>query len=385
LKADLEMAKSRVEQDVVIVGAGAAGIGIAHVFKTLGLTRFQVLERHQIGESFLRWPKEMKFITPSFTSNAFGLPDLNAVTMDTSPAYTLEAEHPSGPQYAAYLEAIVEEYKLPVKTSVEVQSISRSTDSEEGFDVTTNQGVVRTKFVVWAAGEFQYPRIPPITGRELGQHSSLVESWDDIKGRSVVVIGGYESGIDAAYHLSALGKNVTVVDVQNHWKATGPDPSQSLSPYTAERLRIAQATGRLKLIDKFRVKAITRVGKRFEVIGRRGVRPTTVTATAPPIFATGFVSSLALVEDLFARDEQGGLLLSPCDESTSTAGLFLCGPMVKHDAILMCFIYKFRQRFAVVAKAIADRLGIESQPLEIYRTKQMFLDDLSCCLDDCAC
>lgn len=87
------------ELDVLIIGAGAAGVGVAHVLKTLGMTRFTILERHAVGESFRRWPKEMRFITPSFTSNAFGLPDLNAITMDTSPAYP---RHPAIVRYRSH-------------------------------------------------------------------------------------------------------------------------------------------------------------------------------------------------------------------------------------------------------------------------------------------
>ncbi|MGB5594667.1 MAG: NAD(P)-binding domain-containing protein, partial [Crocosphaera sp.] len=65
--------------DVVIVGAGAAGIGCGVVLKDLGIENFVILERHQVGASFSRWPEEMRFITPSFPSHGFGLLDLNAV------------------------------------------------------------------------------------------------------------------------------------------------------------------------------------------------------------------------------------------------------------------------------------------------------------------
>ena len=47
---------------------------------------------------------------------------------------------------------------------------------------------------------------------------------------------------------------------------------------------------------------------------------------------------------------------------------------------------KFRQRFAVVADEIAARLDIDRTPLEEYREKDMFLEDLSCCEPDmCDC
>ena len=87
----ISAAEAHEEYDVVIVGAGAAGIGCAVALRDLGLERFVILERHEIGASFARWPEEMRFITPSFTSNGFGLLDLNAVALNTSPAFTLNA------------------------------------------------------------------------------------------------------------------------------------------------------------------------------------------------------------------------------------------------------------------------------------------------------
>ena len=56
--------------EVVVVGAGPSGIGISIILKKLGIN-FTVLERNEIGGSFLKWPKQMKLLTPSFFSNTF--------------------------------------------------------------------------------------------------------------------------------------------------------------------------------------------------------------------------------------------------------------------------------------------------------------------------
>ncbi|MDE5074720.1 MAG: NAD(P)-binding domain-containing protein, partial [Trichodesmium sp. St5_bin2_1] len=63
------MNKTNDRFGVVIVGAGAAGIGCGVVLKDLGIENFVILERHQVGASFSRWPAEMRFITPSFPSH----------------------------------------------------------------------------------------------------------------------------------------------------------------------------------------------------------------------------------------------------------------------------------------------------------------------------
>jgi len=98
----------------------------------------------------------------------------------------------------------------------------------------------------------------------------------------------------------------------------------------------------------------------------------------PPILATGFEGSLTVVDELF-EFEDATPAVTDRDESKATPGLFLAGPQLVHDGQQFCFIYKFRQRFAVVAETIGKRLGVETSPLDIYREKRMFLEDLSCC------
>jgi hypothetical protein len=104
-----------------------------------------------------------------------------------------------------------------------------------------------------------------------------------------------------------------------------------------------------------------------------------------PILATGFEGSLRLIADLFDWRDDGQPHLNEVDESTVTSNLFVVGPSVRHNRHIFCFIYKFRQRFAVIANAIGVRLGLDTQPLEIYRQANMFLDDLSYCGAACAC
>jgi putative flavoprotein involved in K+ transport len=79
------------------------------------------------------------------------------------------------------------------------------------------------------------------------------------------------------------------------------------------------------------------------------------------------------------------VLTEEADESTVTPGLFLAGPAVTHREAIFCFVYKFRQRFGVVAREIGDRLGVDTSPLEQLRAQQFLLDDLSCCELECAC
>ena len=75
--------------DVVVVGGGAAGVGVAIALGHAGIENFIVLERHTVGSSFASWPAETRFITPSFPTNSIGMLDLNSIAIGVSPAFNL--------------------------------------------------------------------------------------------------------------------------------------------------------------------------------------------------------------------------------------------------------------------------------------------------------
>ncbi len=366
---------------VIVVGAGAAGVGVGIVLRDAGIEDFVLLERDQIGGSFAKWPREMRFITPSFTSNAFGFLDLNAIALGTSPAFSLSTEHPTGEAYAEYLKAVAAHFELPIHTGIHVHQVDALPD-EQGFHLTTSEGVYTGRFVIWAAGEFGYPRRAAFKGDDLCLHNSHVETWKDVGGNDIVIIGGGESGIDAAVNLVRFGKTVTVLDPHAPWDSDSPDPSRSLAPYTLERLEDALETGRLFLYGDVTVSEVCRYGAGYEVCTPHDEA---YDSDSPPILATGFTGSLRLIGDHFEWDEDGYAVLSPVDESTVTPGLFVVGPSVRHDNVIFCFVYKYRQRFAVVVKAILQHLEMDLDPLEVYRQQNMFLEDWTCCKDECAC
>ncbi|KAH8052378.1 pyridine nucleotide-disulfide oxidoreductase [Aureococcus anophagefferens] len=269
--------------DVVVVGAGAAGVGVALMLTgVFGLDAGRVLlvERGgAVGETFRRWPKEMRFISPSFNSQGWTQSfDLNSVAYGTSPAFTLHAEHPTGAQYARYLEALAETNELNVRAGTEVTAV---TPRDGGFDVAVVPAaggvpaVIKTRYVVWAAGEFQYPRAsaePLFPGSELCRHNSSVRSWKELEGDDFVVVGGYESGMDAASNLSLCGKRCTVVSSTAYWDVSTEDPSSELAPYTAQRVRAACASATPpKLLAPLRVFAVdAAAGGGFAVRARWG-------------------------------------------------------------------------------------------------------------------
>lgn len=234
------MEKSPPVLDALVVGAGPAGLGSALALAAVKDISFGVLERGRIGQTFLDWPEKQTFLTPSFTGNGFGATDLNAIRPETSPAYSLGVDYPTGPQYARYLRSVAAPFHLPVLGDAEVTSV---TQHEDGFEVQCARGRVVTRSLVWAGGEFHHPLEPRMSGSGLADHSRTHEAWKPREGR-VLVIGGYESGIDIACHHLDSGATVRICDGETPWDAgTGSDPSFRLAPRSRGRLAAALATG----------------------------------------------------------------------------------------------------------------------------------------------
>lgn len=421
--------------DVTIVGAGPAGLGMALTLLPLPGLHWGILERGQAGESFRRWPRQTRFITPSFHSNPFGLADLNAISPYSSLARFTGTEHPSGAQYADYLQAITEGQQLPLVPQCSVEQVIPAPG--DGFLLYTSQGELHTRFLIWATGEYQFPDLSAFPGADLCRHYAQVSDWtqlatcddaviahdaaitdrmastDDVTaidgdaatGRRVpagsasarhaaasstaapcdhTVIGGYESGIDAAIQLVRLGRRVRLLCRGATWgHDSAPDPSLSLSPFTHERLRQALATGRLDIVYGVDVMAVTNNGHCCRIHAADGRYWDTLT---PPVLGTGFQKGggARQIADLWEWRDDGHLALSPLDESTVYPGLFLVGPQVRHDERIYCFIYKFRQRFGLIAREITRRLDIDASALETPPGNWGPFGNSDCC-EGCEC
>jgi len=315
----------------------------------------------------------------------------------------------------------------PDRTGFSVDVAPARPDGAQDWAVDEAQATtLRSRYVVWAAGEFQYPRkeAPEFPGAELCRHNSSVRSWKELPGDDFVVIGGYESGMDAAFNLTQCGKRCTVASSTAFWNVTTDDPSTELAPYTMDRVRQACRTSATppRLLAPLRVLGVEREeesggyivrgrwgapveypggyyrtplhdgDEEIEETGEEGTE-VELRTPQPPLLCTGFGGSVRLgpARDLFEFSEggtgcqAGSPLLNEYDESTKTPGLFLAGPAVQHDDLSFCFVYKYRQRFAVVADAIAQGLGHDTEQTVLdCRVNNMYLDNFSCC-KGCSC
>ena len=370
---------------VLIVGAGPAGLGVSLALKKAGVTEQIVLDAREVGAAFRSWTRGMALLTPSFFSNSFGLTDLNSIDPDTSPADFLNTQHPDGPSYANYLEAIVQHFQLPVQTGVKVTSVTKTPSN---FTVETSQGLITAEFIVWAAGQFFHPRDRDFPGSQHALHNSAIKDWQELEGDSFTIIGGYESGVDAALNLINHGKKVRLISRGEPWASDHPDPSRSLSPRTLDRLREILKTPRkaesLEFVKNTTIKSIES-SSGFWTLRDQDDIP--IATTTRPILANGFHSGLDLVSDLFDYDENSlPVFTEEADESSITRGLFYSGPSLVHRNALFCFIYKFRARFGVIAAEIARRLDLPNieENLQSYAKAGFMNTDLDCCTN-CEC
>ena len=377
MKATFIYAKMEIE--AIIVGAGPAGLGCALALQRAGIEKVLILDAETVGASFRHWPKEMRLITPSFHGNPFFQTDLNAITPDTSPADFSQKEHPSGLEYAEYLQTVAQHFKLKPHENERVLQID---PNSEGYCVTSDKASYQAKVVIWAGGEFSQPKAAIFEGAEHCTHSSTFKSWGDFKGTDALIIGGYESGIDAACNLAQLGKRVLVLSSGEPWHADNPDPSEILSPYTRERLLHALQSYPKKLLlrGNTRVVSVEHLSDRYIVETDDGE----VLATEHrPIAATGFKSALTPIKALFEWQD-GNPLFTEEDASTLHPGLYYTGPSLIQRSSKFCFIYKFRARFGVIARSAARQLGYPEPELEDDRRRGFLLDDLECCTN-CEC
>ncbi|PTG35784.1 pyridine nucleotide-disulfide oxidoreductase [Staphylococcus capitis] len=363
---------------VIIIGAGAAGIGMAITLKDFDMQDILVIEKGSIGHSFSQWPKSTQTITPSFTSNGFGMPDMNAISKDTSPAFTFSEEHLSGKTYAEYLSLVAHHYNLPI---LENTMVSKVIYTEDIYKLETAKGEYTADYIFVATGDFSFPDQP----FKYGTHYSKVDDFAELKGDTFTIIGGNESAFDAAISLSKQGASISIYADSTALKKPNADPSVRLSSYTHQRLKYALKQGaKIQVNVGYHADEITYKDGLYKVHFENGY---IAQSKSEPIIATGFdVTKNPIVQQLFEIRQQE-IQLTELDESTRFPNVFLIGATVHHNNAVLCYIYKFRSRFAVLANILIEREGRKAKDslIESYRNNSMYLDDYSCCEVDCSC
>jgi putative flavoprotein involved in K+ transport len=184
--------RSHERLDVVVVGAGQAGLVMGHFLAGQG-RRFVILEAaDSIGAAWRsRWDSLVLF-TPRRYSALAGLD------------FPGDPEgYPTRDEVIGYLEQYAATFDLPVELSSGVRSLSSETG---GFVVELEDRRLEADQVVVATGPFQVPNVPPLAAElEPGlfqRHSTGYLRPSDVPEGTVVVVGGGNTGYQIAKELS---------------------------------------------------------------------------------------------------------------------------------------------------------------------------------------
>jgi putative flavoprotein involved in K+ transport len=179
--------------DVIVIGAGQAGLATAYHLRRRGVRFLVVDAAHELGGSWrTRWDS-LRLFTPAQYDGLPGMPF-------PAPADT----HPTKDQVADYLAAYAARFELPVLLDCWVRRLER-VDSR--YLVHTSQGTLTAHQVVVATGPFQTPIVPGLAsglGTDVVQlHSASYRNPAQVPAGPVVVVGAGNSGRQIALELAA--------------------------------------------------------------------------------------------------------------------------------------------------------------------------------------
>src|SRR6185437_15560915 len=140
---------SRERFDVVVIGAGQAGLAIGYFLGRAG-RRFLIVDGAAIAAAWRgRWDSLTLFTPRRYDS----LPGL---------AFAGDPDgYPRRDEVIAYLERYAAAFELPVELESAVRSL---TTNDGSFVVGLEDGQIEADQVVVATGPFQIPRVPALAG-----------------------------------------------------------------------------------------------------------------------------------------------------------------------------------------------------------------------------
>ncbi len=176
--------------DVIIVGAGAAGLNAALAAKDKGLSSL-VLEKGKLANTIEDFP-EGKWV--------YAEPD------STPPKGKLWLDGSTKEDLVARWSQIVSENGLDVRVEEPLTGLDRGRDGT--FEVTTSRGRYRARKVVLATGQRGNPRWLGVPGEDLEPVYHRLYSPTKYQDEDVLVVGGGNSAVEAALTLSKRNRVV---------------------------------------------------------------------------------------------------------------------------------------------------------------------------------
>jgi thioredoxin reductase (NADPH) len=199
--------------DLIIIGAGPAGISAAFEAKKAGLG-YVVIEKGLIGNTIYHYPVGLTVFS---TTN-----ELEIEEGALNPA----REKPTREELLSYYVRFVLENDLRVNTEETVLSAVGSGDS---FTIVTDKDKYQARTVLFAIGAMDHPRKLNVPGEDLPKvHDHFRETYPWVKKHALIVGGGNSAG-EAALFLAQEGAETTLAIFRSDWENN--DPKQGCIKY----------------------------------------------------------------------------------------------------------------------------------------------------------
>jgi putative YpdA family bacillithiol system oxidoreductase len=193
--------------DLVIIGAGPAGISAAHEAKKLGLN-YLVLEKGLIADTIYHYPIGLTVFS---TIN-----ELEFEPDQLKPA----REKPTREELLSYYVRFVLANNLNVNTEEEVLRVEKL--SNEIFKITTAKADYQSHKVLFCMGAMAHPRRLNVKGENLPKvHHLFLETYPYVRKHALVIGGGNSAG-EAALFLAEEGAETTLATFRADWENTDP-------------------------------------------------------------------------------------------------------------------------------------------------------------------
>ncbi len=220
------------ELDLVIVGAGPAGLACSLEAQRHGLDFVTLDQEPAIGGTVARYPRRKLVLTQPVEL-------ANGASLDRS-TYTKEELMDLWSRVAA-------ENQLPIRTGESVRELERTPGG--GFLVRTATGSLTARSVCLALGRRGSPVKLGVPGEEASKVAYALVDANAYQGRQVLIVGGGETAVEAALALAAQPGNEVTLSYRK-------DGFFRIKQKTEERLRERAAAGSIRVLLSSRVLAI---------------------------------------------------------------------------------------------------------------------------------
>ena len=197
--------------DLLIVGAGPAGLGAALTAKQAGL-RFRVVDQEQLGGALRSYPRQKIVMTAPVELPGYGKVKLRRTTKEALLELWSEAVARTG---------------VRVDAPVKVEGIVRGADGT--FTVETSAGPQRARKIALCIGRRGTPRKLGVAGEQLDKVTYKLIEPEQYRGARCLVVGGGDSAVEAALMLAnEPGTRVTLAHRGDKFDRCKPDNFDAL-------------------------------------------------------------------------------------------------------------------------------------------------------------